>query len=135
MQELFSICSSTYKILKVICNIIKVIHRDMVLVVIVSEFLRQLEKQWVSKGFEALLGVRIYFFLLNIILPICQHAFIVIFNLIWICADTITLTLLHSERPKLYAILAFLSAIGLNTNVSFTFLSLSVDQYFFLKLR
>ena len=24
------------------------------------------------------------------------------------------LTLLHSERPKLYAILAFLSAIGLN---------------------
>ena len=27
-----------------------------------------------------------------------------------------TLTLLHSERPKLYAILAFLSAIGLNTD-------------------
>ena len=26
-----------------------------------------------------------------------------------------TLTLLHSERPKLYTILAFLSAIGLNT--------------------
>ena len=26
-----------------------------------------------------------------------------------------SLTLLHSERPKLYAILAFLSAIGLNT--------------------
>ena len=26
------------------------------------------------------------------------------------------LTLLHSERPKLYAILAFLSAIGLNHN-------------------
>ena len=25
-----------------------------------------------------------------------------------------TLTLLHSERPKLYAILAFLSALGLN---------------------
>ena len=35
------------------------------------------------------------------------------------------LTLLHSERPKLYAILAFLSAIGLkkkiqNPNVKFT---------------
>ena len=28
-----------------------------------------------------------------------------------------TLTLLHSERPKLYAILAFLSAIGLNIHV------------------
>ena len=27
------------------------------------------------------------------------------------------LTLLHSERPKLYAILAFLSAIGLKTRV------------------
>ena len=26
------------------------------------------------------------------------------------------LTLLHSERPKLYTILAFLSAIGLNKN-------------------
>ena len=26
----------------------------------------------------------------------------------------ISLTLLHSERPKLYAILAFLSAIGLS---------------------
>ena len=29
-----------------------------------------------------------------------------------------TLTLLHSERPKLYTILAFLSAIGLNKNDS-----------------
>ena len=27
----------------------------------------------------------------------------------------LTLTLLHSERPKLYAILAFLSAVGLKT--------------------
>ena len=27
---------------------------------------------------------------------------------------SLSLTLLHSERPKLYAILAFLSAIGLN---------------------
>ena len=27
---------------------------------------------------------------------------------------TFTLTLLHSERPKLYTILAFLSAIGLH---------------------
>ena len=26
---------------------------------------------------------------------------------------TVSLTLLHSERPKLYAILAFLSAVGL----------------------
>ena len=29
------------------------------------------------------------------------------------------LTLLHSERPKLYTILAFLSAIGLNFKVEF----------------
>ena len=28
-----------------------------------------------------------------------------------------TLTLLHSERPKLYAILVFLSAVGLKFNV------------------
>ena len=28
-----------------------------------------------------------------------------------------SLTLLHSERPKLYTILAFLSAIGLNDNL------------------
>ena len=30
--------------------------------------------------------------------------------------EQIKLTLLHSERPKLYAILAFLSAIGLMTD-------------------
>ena len=29
------------------------------------------------------------------------------------CKKPLTLTLLHSERPKLHAILAFLSAIGL----------------------
>ena len=29
------------------------------------------------------------------------------------------LILLHSERPKLYAILAFLSAIGLSTRIKF----------------
>ena len=32
---------------------------------------------------------------------------------------TLVLTLLHSERPKLYAILAFLSAVGLNTGTCF----------------
>ena len=31
------------------------------------------------------------------------------------CLGEATLTLLHSERPKLYTILAFLSAIGLKT--------------------
>ena len=35
------------------------------------------------------------------------------------CIDTVQtfLTLLHSERPKLYSILAFLSAIGLSKHV------------------
>ena len=28
-----------------------------------------------------------------------------------------TLTLLHSEQPKLYGVFAFLSAIGLNHNI------------------
>ena len=40
------------------------------------------------------------------------------FNLqIYILSDcfSVTLTLLHSERPKLYTILAFLSAIGLRS--------------------
>ena len=31
-----------------------------------------------------------------------------------LCVIIINLTLLHSERPKLYTILAFLSAVGLN---------------------
>ena len=31
----------------------------------------------------------------------------------WGCYDDACLTLLHPERPKLYAILAFLSAVGL----------------------
>ena len=31
----------------------------------------------------------------------------------------VSLTLLHSERPKLYAILVFLSAIGLTTTLSY----------------
>ena len=35
-------------------------------------------------------------------------------NLAWNGVSTYILTLLHSERPKLYTILAFLSAIGLN---------------------
>ena len=33
----------------------------------------------------------------------------------------VTITLLHSERPKLYAILAFLSAIGLKMSPSILF--------------
>ena len=33
------------------------------------------------------------------------------------CLYLSVLTLLHSERPKLYAILAFLSAIGLSNNI------------------
>ena len=34
-------------------------------------------------------------------------------------APTLSLTLLHSKRPKLYTILAFLSAIGLNSVISY----------------
>ena len=34
-------------------------------------------------------------------------------NIVWTHFFSFSLTLLHTERPKLYAILAFLSAIGL----------------------
>ena len=37
-----------------------------------------------------------------------------------ILSASIILKLLHSEKPKLYAILAFLSAIGLKTHHSYT---------------
>ena len=52
----------------------------------------------------------------------------------------ISLTLLHSERPKLYTILAFLSAIGLKKSLVADLLSLTVlteNQlllYFLLKV-
>ena len=36
----------------------------------------------------------------------------------WIDDDSCKLTLLHSERPKLYTILALLSAIGLISVIS-----------------
>ena len=36
----------------------------------------------------------------------------------WNVHSIFSLTLLHSERPKLYAILAFLSAIGLTKSFS-----------------
>ena len=52
------------------------------------------------------------------------------------------LTLLHSERPKLYTILAFLSAIGLKRNTEnflnfhwFPFLSRSINSEIHLKFR
>ena len=35
----------------------------------------------------------------------------------WNLNSSVDLILLHSERPKLYIILAFLSAIGLSTSV------------------
>ena len=41
---------------------------------------------------------------------------------------TTSLTLFHSERPKLYAILAFLSAIGLNAYDS-VFISFKVKSF------
>ena len=37
-----------------------------------------------------------------------------------------TLTLLHSERPKLYAILAFLSAMGLRYKILFDWTELQI---------
>ena len=40
-----------------------------------------------------------------------------------------TLTLLHSERPKLYAILAYLSAIGLNGFTKYSLTFQAVFQY------
>ena len=41
----------------------------------------------------------------------CSGAFMVTSSSWWVWRN---LTLVHSERPKLYAILAFLSAVGLN---------------------
>ena len=37
-----------------------------------------------------------------------------------------TLPLLHSERPKLYTILAFLSAVGSNVNVDSNFTNIGI---------
>ena len=40
-------------------------------------------------------------------------------SIIWTLtgSDVTLLTLLHSERPKLYRVLAILSAVGLNVNI------------------
>ena len=42
------------------------------------------------------------------------------------------LTLLHSERPKLYTILAFLSAIGLNNDMKYQYGYITVQNSFIL---
>ena len=47
----------------------------------------------------------------NIHIELFEHRPFVLFCQIYLRMD---LTLLHSERPKLYAILVFLSAVGLN---------------------
>ena len=51
--------------------------------------------------------------------------------LLWESKLEILLTLLHSERPKLYTILAFLSAIGLKKNMNL----LLWEQFFLQELR
>ena len=55
-------------------------------------------------------------------LPIKKEEYIYFkFWLIFPGRDTFTLTQLHSERPKLYTILAFLSAVGLEHLLIFPF--------------
>ena len=41
------------------------------------------------------------------------------------------LTLLHSERPKLYGVLAVLSAIGLNKQLPLMIFKISIHRYLF----
>ena len=43
--------------------------------------------------------------------------------------DLQSLTLLHSERPKLYTILAFLSAIGINSQSGVTCLKFAAVNF------
>ena len=66
--------------------------------------------------------VYVCFFVYVSFINVSLYSAIIVDNKIWICKISKTvsvkpnhcdLTLLHSERPKLYTILAFLSALGL----------------------